>query len=69
MGNYDKLTAAESKYAELKKADDEKKADAVEKLIDQLDSHTASFESDVKAAQKAYNEVSAYQKKLGDNYT
>ena len=69
VGNYDKLTAAESKYAELKKADDEKKADAVEKLIDQLDSHSASFASDVKAAQKAYNALTADQKKLVDNYT
>ena len=69
VGNYDKLTAAEAKYAELKKADDEKKADAVEKLIDQLDSHSASFETDVKAAQNAYNVLTADQKKLVDNYS
>ena len=66
--NYSKLTTAEAKYAELKKADDEKKADAVETLIDKLDSNSATFEADTKAAKAAYDKLTADQKKLVDNY-
>lgn len=69
VDNYAKLTAAETKYAELKAADDEKKAAAVEKLIDKISAGSTTFEDDVKAAQKAYNALTADQKKLVDNYS
>lgn len=68
VDNYKKLTDAESKYAELKKLDDEKKADAVEKLIDQLDSKDTSYEKDIKAAKEAYDALTSDQKKLVENY-
>ena len=68
VGNYAKLTAAESKYAELKAADDEKKAEAVEDLIDAIMEGSSTFEDDVKTAQKAYNNLTVDQKKLVDNY-
>lgn len=68
VDNYATLTAAEAKYAELNAADDEKKADAVEDLIDAIKKGSTTFEDDVKAAQKAYNNLTADQKKLVDNY-
>ncbi len=68
VGNYSKLTTAESKYAELKTADDEKKAEAVENLIDAIKEGSTTFEDDVKAAQRAYNNLTADQKKLVENY-
>lgn len=68
VSNYAKLTAAEAKYAQLKAEDDEKKAEAVEDLIDAIMPGSTTFEEDVKAAQKAYNNLTADQKKLVDNY-
>ena len=68
VGNSGVLTAAEKKYAQLKTADDEKKAEAVEDLIDSIMAGSTTFEDDVKAAQKAYNNLTADQKKLVDNY-
>ena len=66
--NYTKLADAEKAYEELKKADDSKKAAAVEELIDKLDENSFTFEEDVKAAKAAYDKLSADQKKLVDNY-
>ncbi len=69
VSNYAKLTAAEAKYAELKKADDEKKADAVESLIDKIDTEiTLDSEAEITAARKAYDALTADQKKLVSNY-
>ena len=68
VDNYKKMTDAEAKYAQLKAADDEKKAEAVEDLIDAIMPGSTTFEEDVKAAQKAYNNLTADQKKLVDNY-
>ena len=68
VSNYAELTAAETKYAQLKAADDEKKADTVENLIDAVKEGSTTFEDDIKAAQKAYNNLTADQKKLVDNY-
>ena len=68
VDNYAKLTTAEIKYAQLKVADDGKKAGAVEDLIDAIMEGSATFEGDVKAAQAAYNNLTANQKKLVDNY-
>ena len=66
--NYKKLTDAETKYAQLKADDDDKKANTVANLIDAIISGSSTFEKDVKAAQKAYNNLTADQKKLVDNY-
>ena len=66
--NYEKLTDAEIKYAKLKKDADEKAAKKVEDLIDKLDSKSETFEEDVKGVQKAYNALTADQKKLVGNY-
>lgn len=67
--NYKKLTDAEAKYSELKKADDEKKADAVEALIDKIDTEiTLNSEAKITAARNAYDALTADQKKLVDNY-
>ena len=67
--NYSKLTTAEAKYAELKKAGDEKKADAVEALIDKIDAEiTLESEAEITAARKAYDALPADEKKLVDNY-
>ena len=66
--NYATMTAAETKYAQLKANDDEKKAGAVENLINAIKEGSTTFEDDVKAAQKAYNNLTADQKKLVDNY-
>ena len=67
--NYKKLTAAEAKYAELKKADDEKKADAVEALIGKIDAKiTLKSETAITAAREAYDALTADQKKLVENY-
>lgn len=66
--NYKKLTDAEAKYTQLKADDDEKKANTVEDLIDAIISGSSTFVKDVKAAQKAYNNLTADQKKLVDNY-
>ncbi|MBP3673886.1 MAG: DUF4430 domain-containing protein [Oscillospiraceae bacterium] len=68
VGNYATLTAAEARYAQLKAADDEKKASSVEDLIDAIMEGSTTFEVDVKAAQNAYNNLTADQKKLVDNY-
>lgn len=68
VSNYAKLADAEKAYEELKKADDSKKAAAVEELIDKLDENSFTFEEDVKAAKAAYDKLSADQKKLVDNY-
>ena len=66
--NYKKLTDAETKYAQLKADNDDKKANTVANLIDAIISGSSTFEKDVKAAQKAYNNLTADQKKLVDNY-
>ena len=66
--NYKKLTDAEAKFTELKETEDEQKADAVEDLIDKLDSHSATFEEDVQTAKTAYDKLTDDQKKLVDNY-
>ena len=69
VSNYAKLTAAEAKYAELKKADDEQKAHAVEALIDKIDTEiTLDSEASITAARKAYDALTADQKKLVGNY-
>ena len=68
VDNYATLTAAESKYAQLKKDADEAAAKKVEDMIDALDSNSATFEDDVKAAKKAYDALTADQKKLVGNY-
>ena len=68
VGNFSVLTAAEKKYAQLKAADDEKKAEAVEDLIDAITEGSTTFEADVEAAQKAYSKLTADQKKLVGNY-
>ena len=67
--NYDELVAAEEKFAELKKAEDEKKANAVEELIDEITIGSATFEEDVAAAKDAYDALTADQKKLVENYS
>ena len=69
VSNYAKLTDAESKLAQLQKEEDQKVAKKVEDMIDALDSNSATFEDDVKAAQEAYNKLTADQKKLVDNYS
>lgn len=66
--NYEKLTDAEIKYAKLKKNADEKAAKKVEDLIDKLDSKSETFKEDVKAAKKAYDNLTTEQKKLVGNY-
>lgn len=68
VGNYGVLLAAERKYAQLKKDADEAAAKRVEDMIDALDSNSATFEADVKAAKKAYDALTADQKKLVGNY-
>ena len=66
--NYKKLTDAEAKYAELKAADDKKKAKAVEDLIDAIKEGSPTFEEEVKAAKAAYDALTTDQKKLVGNY-
>ena len=66
--NYSKLTDAEAKYAQLKADDDKKKAEKVEDLIDSVVIGSETFEEDVLAAQKAYNKLTADQKKLVGNH-
>ncbi len=67
--NYSKLQAAEKAYADLKKADDQKKADAVEALIDKIDAEvTLDSEAEIVAARTAYNKLTADQKALVENY-
>ena len=69
VSNYKKLTDAEAKYAELKTAYDKKQADAVAALIDKIDaSITVGSEAEIVAARKAYDVLSADQKKLVSNY-
>ena len=69
VSNYRKLTDAEAAYAKLKKADDEKKAKAVENLIDRIGwPVTLDSEDDIAAARKAYDALTADQKKLVGNY-
>ena len=68
VGNYGVLTAAEKKFAQLKAAEDEKQAEAVEDLIDAILAGSATFEDDVYAALRAYNSLTADQKRLVDNY-
>ena len=62
--NYSKLTEAEAKLKELKKEAVEK----VEELIDTVVIGSDTFEEDVLAAQKAYNNLAADQRKLVGNY-
>ena len=66
--NYAKLTAAETKLAQLQKEADAAAAKKVEDLIEQLDEASETFEKDVKTAQTAYNALTANQKKLVENY-
>ena len=68
VSNYETLKQAEAEYTKLKTAEDEKKAEAVEKLIDSIIGGSITFEDDVKTTQKAYNNLTADQKKLVDNY-
>ena len=65
VSNYQKLVDAEKKYAELQKHDDQAKADAVKKLIDEMGSDSAK----IKAARKAYDALTKDQKKLVTNYS
>ena len=64
VSNAQKLVDAEKKYAELQKQDDQAKADAVKKLIDEMGSDSAK----IKAARKAYDDLTKDQKKLVTNY-
>ena len=68
VSNYKKLTDAESEFAQLQKEADKAAAKKVGKMIDALDSNSATFEDDVKAAKKAYDALTADQKKLVGNY-
>lgn len=68
VSNYDKLTEAEEKLAALQKAEDEKKANAVEDLIDEIIIGSETFEEDVAAAKDAYDALTSAQKKLVENY-
>ena len=69
VSNYKKLTDAEAAYEKLKKADDEKKAKTVEALIDRIDwIVTLDSENAIVAARKAYDALTADQKKLVGNY-
>ena len=67
--NYKKLTDAENKLADLQKEEDKKLAQKVMNMIDDLDSKSATFEKDVEAAKKAYDALTADQKKLVTNYS
>ena len=64
VDNYQKLQDAEAKYNELKKADDQAKADEVIKLIEEM----GSDKDKIKAARDAYNKLTEAQKKLVSNY-
>lgn len=66
--NYSKLAQAEKALAKLQQEADEAAAKKVEALFDKLNSKSAAFEADVKAAQKAYNGLTEQQKKLVKNY-
>ena len=69
VSNYRTLTDGEAAYAKLKQAEDEKKADAVEALIDKIDARiTLDSEAEISAARRAYDNLSADQKKLVYNY-
>ncbi len=62
------LEAAEKTYADLKKADDQKHADAVDDLISKIkEPITRSSEQSIQAARAAYNKLTADQKKLVKN--
>ena len=65
VDNYQKLLDAEKKYSDLKKQDDQAKADAVKKLIDEMGSDSAK----IKAARTAYDALTKDQKKLVTNYS
>ncbi len=63
------LEAAEKAYADLKKADDQKKADAVDVLINKIDTViTLDSEPEITAARSAYDKLTADQKALVKNY-
>ncbi len=63
------LEAAEKAYADLKKADDQEKADAVDVLINKIDTViTLDSERSITAARTAYNKLTADQKALVKNY-
>ena len=64
VDNYDDLKRAEAAYSALKQAEDQKKADAVIDLINQMGGDQES----VRKARAAYNALTAEQKKLVTNY-
>ncbi len=64
VDNYQKLLDAEKKYSDLKKQDDQAKADAVKKLIDEM----GNDQDKIKEARKAYDDLTKDQKKLVTNY-
>ena len=64
VDNYNKLQEAEKKYASLKQAEDQVKADAVIKLIDEM----GDDKTKIKAARDAYDALTDAQKKLVTNY-
>lgn len=67
--NYATLEAAEKAYADLKKADDQKKADAVDVLIGKIDAVvTLESEPEITAARDAYNKLTPDQQALIENY-
>lgn len=67
--NYETLVKAEEKFAELKKANDRKQANAVIDLIKKISKPiTLNSESSIRAARTAYDKLTADQKKLVSNY-
>ena len=64
VDNYNKLQEAEKKYASLKQAEDQIRADAVIKLINEM----GDDKTKIKAARDAYNALTDAQKKLVTNY-
>ena len=64
VDNYDDLKRAEAAYSALKQAEDQKKADAVIDLINQMGGDQES----VRKARAAYKALTAEQKKLVTNY-
>ena len=63
------LEAAEKKYSELKKADNQEKADTVIGLINKIDKNvTKDSKKAIEAARTAYDKLTAEQKALVTNY-
>ncbi len=63
------LEAAEKKYSELKKANDQEKADTVIGLINKIDKKvTKDSKKSIEAARTAYDKLTAEQKALVTNY-